>query len=104
MRDMTMLETKDGSPNGAIVKTYVKGETYSLPEDLADAFESEGWAEPAKPDAPNFARMTKTQLVDFAKAEFGAEPAPSLNKTQLIEEINRLTAEKAAAGEGDAAA
>lgn len=41
-----MLSTKQGSPNGIIVRTYERGCVYELPGELAEAFIGEGWAAP----------------------------------------------------------
>ncbi|WP_449246632.1 hypothetical protein [Desulfarculus baarsii] len=41
-----MLSTKQGSPNGIIVRTYERGEVYELPGELAEAFINMAWAEP----------------------------------------------------------
>lgn len=41
-----MLSTKQGSPNGIVVRTYERGRTYELPGELAEAFINMAWAEP----------------------------------------------------------
>lgn len=41
-----MLSTKQGSPNGIVVRTYERGCVYELPGELAEAFIGEGWAAP----------------------------------------------------------
>lgn len=46
MKRMVMRRTATGSPNGFQVHTYQKGQVYILPDDLADAFASNGAAEP----------------------------------------------------------
>lgn len=40
-----MRETREGSPDGVCVLVYCKGETYDVPEELAETFIREGWAE-----------------------------------------------------------
>ncbi len=39
------METAEGATDGAILRTYEKGETYTVSEDLAEAFEASGKAE-----------------------------------------------------------
>jgi hypothetical protein len=58
MRRMTMTETEDGSPEGSTVRTYLDGESYDLPDELADAFERNGWAGP-EGEAPKAAKASK---------------------------------------------
>ena len=39
-----MLETKLAAPDGFTIATYTEGETYDLPQTLAEAFICEKWA------------------------------------------------------------
>lgn len=39
-----MLKTRQGSPNGTIVNTYICGETVDVPEELARVFIKHRWA------------------------------------------------------------
>ena len=41
---LKMLQTCLGSPDGRRVVEYLKGESYDLPADLAEAFVAQGWA------------------------------------------------------------
>jgi len=50
VKTITMSETRAGSPDGIQVNDYLEGETYTVPEDLADIFTANGWAE--ETDAP----------------------------------------------------
>jgi len=43
MVKIKMLETRTGSPDGVSVCSYIKGEHYELPDDLARVFVHEGW-------------------------------------------------------------
>ena len=57
MKPIRMLRTQDGSPNGVLVLSYVKGQEYPaagfpLSADLRDVFLREGWAEEAGPTGP----------------------------------------------------
>ena len=50
-----MLETRTGSPDGIIVRSYTQGEQYELPDALAAIFIAEGWAKPAVRKIPGAA-------------------------------------------------
>jgi len=39
-----MLKTRQGSPNGIIVNTYISGETVDMPDELAHIFIRQRWA------------------------------------------------------------
>lgn len=41
-----MLETRTGSPDGIVVRSYTQGEQYQVPDALAKIFIAEGWAKP----------------------------------------------------------
>jgi hypothetical protein len=56
-----MLETAQGSPDGVQVNTYEAGETYDVPEILADAFTGDGVAESAEDAKPKRGRASKDQ-------------------------------------------
>ncbi len=61
-----------GSPDGTSVITYAEGETYDLPEELANSFISTGVADEAKPEESESEEKAKTP----------AKPAkPSATKT-----------------------
>lgn len=104
MRKMKMLATRLGSPDGARVQNYVEGESYPMPESLAEAFERAGLAVEVKEAAaasdaaePVWA-MTRKELAEYGKSRFGAAFAlpGSAKKADLLAEINRLAAEQAA--------
>ena len=61
---ISMLVTKDGSPDGIQVRTFEKGKTYDVPETLADIFLRERWAREVK-DCPG---PQNTKEKDDAKA------------------------------------
>ncbi len=42
-----MLRTRTGSPDGILVRTYVKGEHCEVADALAEVFIAEGWAKAA---------------------------------------------------------
>ena len=50
---LTMTETRDGSPDGIAVNTYVAGESYDIPDRLGRIFLDEKWARrpPGRPPA-----------------------------------------------------
>lgn len=48
---ITMLETAPGSPDGVQVNDYDEGETYDVPQDLADTFIRYGLANAAAKNA-----------------------------------------------------
>ena len=39
-----MLKTRQGSPDGIIVNTYISGETVDVPDELAHVFVRQRWA------------------------------------------------------------
>ena len=39
-----MLKTRQGSPDGIIVNTYISGETVDVPDELAHIFIRQRWA------------------------------------------------------------
>jgi hypothetical protein len=39
-----MLKTRQGSPDGLVVNTYMQGETVEVPDELARIFISQSWA------------------------------------------------------------
>ena len=39
-----MLKTRQGSPDGIVVNTYISGETMDVPEELACIFIGQRWA------------------------------------------------------------
>ena len=43
-----MLKTGEGCPDGAGVTRYHKGETYDVPDFLAEVFFGNQWAQPVK--------------------------------------------------------
>jgi len=59
-----MLETRTGSPDGVSVRTYVKGEQYELPDELARVFVHEGWGKPV----PVRGRKRGSQIKDLGPA------------------------------------
>ena len=48
MRRIRMIQTRYGSPDGIQVLQYQAGQVYSVPDDLANVFLSQGWAEEDK--------------------------------------------------------
>ncbi|MCX7973746.1 MAG: hypothetical protein N3B16_04515 [Candidatus Aminicenantes bacterium] len=48
MRRIRMIKTSYGSPDGIQVFQYQAGQVVSIPDDLANAFMSQGWAEEDK--------------------------------------------------------
>lgn len=48
MRRVRMIQTRYGSPDGIQVFQYQAGQVYSVPDDLANVFLSQGWAEEDK--------------------------------------------------------
>jgi hypothetical protein len=104
MRNMKMLQTLPGSPDGASVETYLEGSTYPLPDVLADLFERDGVAVEVPEGTPasahaeagaagkDPARMTRKELADYGKSRFGAAFTleASAKKADLIAEIDRL--------------
>ncbi len=48
MRRIRMIQTRYGSPDGIQVLQYQAGQIYSVPDDLANVFLSQGWAEEDK--------------------------------------------------------
>ena len=43
-----MLKTMQAAPNGIAIVTYSEGETYDLPQNLAEIFIRESWGETLK--------------------------------------------------------
>lgn len=39
-----MLKTRQGSPDGVVVRTYISGETVDVPDELARVFIKHRWA------------------------------------------------------------
>ena len=52
MKQVTMKETRPGSRDGTETDEFLKDETYTLPDSLADVFIAEGWAKEVKPAKP----------------------------------------------------
>ena len=52
MKTITMTETRFGSPDGIAVNSYLEGETYTVPAELADIFTENGWADETDAPAP----------------------------------------------------
>lgn len=48
MKRIRMLQTRYGSPDGIQVFQYQAGQIYSIPDNLADIFLSQGWAQEDK--------------------------------------------------------
>lgn len=48
MKRIRMIQTRYGSPDGIQVLQYQAGQVYSIPDDLANVFLSQGWAEEDK--------------------------------------------------------
>ncbi len=53
-----MLKTRQGSPDGIIVNTYISGETVDVPDELARVFIAHRWAK----------KVIKTSVKDRGKA------------------------------------
>ena len=69
MRPITMLESRDGSPDGIRVFRYLAGETYPdeatpMSEDLRTVFLREGWAT----DADELGEPVSTMVEQAAEA------------------------------------
>jgi hypothetical protein len=65
-KKLLMLSSREGSPDGHIVRWYLAGKTYDVSEYLAAIFLKEGWAEEVK-DVPE---------IETPKAELAAVSAP----------------------------
>jgi len=48
MKRIRMIQTKYGSPDGIQVLQYQAGQVYLVPDELANVFLSQGWAEEDK--------------------------------------------------------
>jgi len=78
MRQIVMLRTEKGSENGVNIKTYLKGQEYNLPDNLAECFvEHLRCAEykVTKTETPEPVKMMET-------SEPSAKPWKSATKTK----------------------
>jgi len=48
VKRIRMIQTRHGSPDGIQVFQYQAGQVYTVPDDLANIFLSQGWAEEDK--------------------------------------------------------
>lgn len=48
MKRIRMIQTKHGSPDGIQVFQYQAGQVYTIPDELANVFLAQGWAEEEK--------------------------------------------------------
>lgn len=53
MKTLLMLATREGAPDGIHTQWYVEGETYVVPDYLAEIFVKEEWAEEVEPSDPD---------------------------------------------------
>lgn len=114
MKSVTMIATTPGSPNGIEVNTYEAGQTYDLPDELADTFLADKTAKLAQGDGQEEAEENLTwpptdeQIDEAGHDDLGAlltsqgvDPAPLKSKDARRGAIRDLIAkQKAEAGQG----
>jgi hypothetical protein len=65
MKRIRMIQTRFGSPDGIQVFQYRAGQVYSIPDDLANIFLAQGWAEEDK----TLDGISETKQIESTAAE-----------------------------------
>lgn len=103
MRQITMLVSMPGSPDGARVLQYPQGESFevgtpNMPDDLANVFVENNWAEETAPEnkALNPALEYKDMTVELLKEQAelaGIEGFKSMKKDELVDALEKKALE-----------